>query len=149
MRAVLQRVSKASVSVQGEKIGSIEKGLLVFLGVSNDDEKKDLEYILDKTLNCRIFEDENHKMNLSLIDIMGEILIVSQFTLYGDVRKGRRPSFDKAGTPINAEIMYNQFIEKCKEYDLKVQNGKFQAMMEVEICNNGPVTILLDSKKGF
>lgn len=147
MRAVLQRVTNAEVKVDGEIIGSIGKGILIFLGVSDDDTEKDLQYIADKMINLRIFEDENGKMNLSVHDIQGELLIVSQFTLYGDCRKGRRPSFDKAGKPDFANDMYEKFIKYCSDSGLKTEHGEFGADMKVSLLNDGPVTIMLDSTK--
>ena len=147
MRAVLQRVTNAEVKVDGEIIGSIGKGILLFLGVSDDDTQTDLQYIADKMMNLRIFEDENGKMNLSVRDIRGELLIVSQFTLYGDCRKGRRPSFDKAGKPEFANEMYEKFIRYCSDSGLKTEHGKFGADMKVSLLNDGPVTIMLDSTK--
>ena len=147
MRAVLQRVTNAEVKVDGEIIGSVGKGILIFLGVSDDDTEKDLQYIADKMINLRIFEDENGKMNLSVRDIQGELLIVSQFTLYGDCRKGRRPSFDKAGKPDFANEMYEKFIKYCSDSGLKTEHGKFGADMKVSLLNDGPVTIMLDSTK--
>jgi D-tyrosyl-tRNA(Tyr) deacylase len=149
MRAVVQRVLDADVKVNGNIVGQINKGLLVFLGVGEDDDNTDLEYMVDKILGLRIFEDDNGKMNLSLMDTHGEILIVSQFTLYGDVRKGKRPSFSTSAHPKIAENMYNEFIEKCKEKGLKTEVGVFGAHMEVGLTNDGPVTILIDSKKTF
>ncbi len=149
MRAVVQRVSQANVKVEEKMVGEIEKGLLVFLGVGKKDTEKDIEYLVEKILNLRIFEDENDKMNLSLFDIKGELLIVSQFTLYGDVRKGRRPNFTDSAPPKKAELIYNQFVEKCKTYSIDVEEGIFGADMDVNLVNDGPVTILLDSKKTF
>lgn len=149
MRAVLQRVSHASVAVDGEIKGKIGKGLLVFLAVCDEDTENDLIYLADKITGLRIFEDENEKMNLSLEDIKGEILIISQFTLYGDCRKGKRPSFTSAGKPDYAEKMYEKFIEYIKEKGIYTQSGVFGADMKVELLNDGPVTILLDSKKLF
>lgn len=149
MRVVIQRVSKASVSVEGTVVGSIDKGLLVLLGVGQDDDEKDLDYLCDKIANLRIFEDENGKMNKSLVDIKGELLVVSQFTLYGDVRKGRRPNFMNAAEPKKAECMYLEFVNKIRKTGIKVETGKFGEHMHVELINDGPVTILLDSKKTF
>lgn len=149
MRAVVQRVAYSKVTVDGNVIGEIQRGLNVLLGVGQDDSEKDIEYLAEKIINLRVFEDNNGKMNLSLLDISGELLIVSQFTLYGDCRKGKRPSYDKAARPEFAEDMYNKFVDYCKEYGIKVQTGKFQAMMMVEIQNDGPVTLLIDSKKEF
>jgi D-aminoacyl-tRNA deacylase len=149
MRAVIQRVKSASVTVEGEVVGKIGKGLLVLLGVSNDDAEKDADYLVEKTLNLRIFEDSSDKMNLSLLDITGEVLVVSQFTLFGDVRKGRRPSFIDAAPSEKANRLYEYFVSKIREKLLQVETGRFQAMMDVELINDGPVTILLDSKKNF
>lgn len=149
MRAVVQRVSQASVKVEGKIVGEIKKGLLVLLGIGQNDDNKDLEYLVEKILGLRIFEDDNEKMNLSLMDVNGEILIVSQFTLYGDVRKGKRPSFTSSAHPKVAENMYNQFIEKCKGKGVGTEKGIFGANMEVGLTNDGPVTILIDSKKFF
>lgn len=149
MKAVLQRVSSASVSVDGEMISSIQQGLLVLLGVEADDNETDVTYLVDKIIGLRIFEDENYKMNLSLQDINAELLVVSQFTLLADCRKGRRPSFDKAGRPELAKSLYELFITKCQAKGIATQGGKFQAEMLVNINNHGPVTILLDSKKNF
>ncbi len=149
MRALIQRVTEAAVSVDGEITGNIEKGILVFLGVSDEDTESDLKYIADKILNLRIFEDDGGKMNLSVSDISGELLIVSQFTLYGDCRKGRRPSFDKAGKPDYANDMYERFIAYCAESGLKTACGRFGADMKVSLLNDGPVTLMLDSTKLF
>ncbi len=149
MRAVVQRVLKSSVTVDGKIVGEIGKGLLVLLGVGKGDTKKDVKYIADKVVNLRIFEDNNGKFNLSLLDIEGEILVVSQFTLYGDARKGRRPSFIEAALPSDALKLYEDFVEYIQEYGLKVETGVFQEHMIVHIENDGPVTILLDSKKIF
>lgn len=149
MRAVVQRVLNANVKVDGEIVGEIENGLLVFLGIGADDDNKDLDYMVEKILGLRIFEDENHKMNLSLLDIKGEILIISQFTLYGDVRKGKRPSFTNSCQPDIAENIYNQFVTKCEDKGIRTEKGIFGADMKVELINDGPVTILIDSKKTF
>lgn len=149
MRAVIQRVFRAKVSVGGETVGEIGRGVLLFLGVSGRDSEKEADYILNKTLNLRIFEDANEKMNLSLLDIGGEILVVSQFTLYGDARKGRRPSFIEAAAPVEANRLYEYFVGKARKQIEKVETGKFQAMMDVELVNDGPVTILIDSEKNF
>jgi D-tyrosyl-tRNA(Tyr) deacylase len=149
MRAVVQRVDYANVEVEGKVVGEIQKGLLVFLGVGEGDSPKDMEYMVDKILGLRIFEDDLGKMNLSLRDINGEILVVSQFTLYGDVRRGKRPSFSSSAKPDMAENLYEEFIKVCKEQGIKTQNGVFGAHMNVEIENNGPVTILVDSNKVF
>lgn len=147
MRAVIQRVNSASVEVEGQIIGKINKGLLVFLGVGDGDTDADLNYIADKTAGLRIFSDEDDKMNLSVTDINGEMLVVSQFTLYGDCRKGRRPNFTSSMEPVTAERMYEEFIEIIEKKGIKVEHGEFGADMKVEISNDGPVTILLDSSK--
>lgn len=149
MRAVVQRVKRASVEVEEEIIGEIGKGLLVLLGVGEDDTNEDIDYMVNKILGLRIFEDNNGKMNLSLMDIKGEILVISQFTLYGDVRKGRRPSFTDSAKPEKAEKIYEEFISKCKEEGILVESGEFAADMDVELINQGPVTIMIDSKKTF
>lgn len=149
MRAVVQRVKNSKVDVDNKTVGKIEKGLLVLLGVGEEDEDIDLEYIFDKVINLRIFEDENSKMNLSLLDIEGELLVVSQFTLYGDARKGRRPSFSSSAKPDIAERYYEEFISKAKGLNIKTESGVFGGDMKVELINDGPVTILLDSKKNF
>lgn len=149
MRAVVQRVKRASVTVDEEITGSIKNGLLVFLGIGGEDSDKDLNYLLDKVLGLRIFQDENDKMNLSLLDVKGELLVVSQFTLYGDVRKGKRPSFSNSAHPDLGEKYYEAFIMKAKAQGVKVEKGVFGAHMDVSLINDGPVTILLDSKKNF
>ncbi len=149
LRAVLQRVSHASVCVDGEITGRINKGILIFLGVSDDDTDADLVYLADKLTGLRIFEDEDEKMNLSVEDIKGDVLVVSQFTLFGDCRKGKRPSFSSAGSPDYANQMYEKFINYIKEKGFNVQHGVFGADMKVELLNDGPVTLLLDSKKIF
>lgn len=149
MRAVVQRVTEASVKVDGKIVGEIGNGLLVLLGVGDEDNEKDLEYLVDKITGLRIFEDENEKMNLSLMDVKGELLIISQFTLYGDARKGRRPSFTKSADPKIGEKYYEEFIERTKNMGIKTEKGIFGAHMDVSLINNGPVTILLDSKKNF
>ena len=147
MRAVIQRVKYASVKVDGEVKGKADEGLLIFLGVGKDDGDADLKYIADKTRGLRIFEDENGKMNKSVTDISGDILVISQFTLYGDCRKGKRPSFDGAMPPKEAEEMYERFVSYIKESGLKTETGVFGADMKVELLNDGPVTIILDSSK--
>lgn len=149
MRAVVQRVKSASVMVDRKVIGSIEKGLLIFLGVEEKDDDSDLNYILDKTTGLRIFEDEDEKMNLSILDVKGEILVVSQFTLYGDVRKGKRPSFSTAARPDKGNEYYLKYIEEIKTRGIVVETGQFGADMDVQLINDGPVTILLDSHKNF
>lgn len=149
MRAVIQRVSEASVKVDNNVVGEIGKGLLVLLGIGEGDTPKDLDYLVDKALGLRIFQDENDKMNLSLLDIQGELLVVSQFTLYGDVRKGKRPSFTDSAHPDIAEKMYLEFIDKAIDKGIKTEKGIFGADMKVSLINDGPVTILLDSKKTF
>ncbi len=147
MRAVIQRVNGASVQVDGKTVGEIGKGLLVFLGVGDGDTETDLNYIADKTAGLRIFSDEDDKMNLSVTDIDGEILVVSQFTLYGDCRKGRRPNFTSSMEPVTAERMYEEFIKAIEAKGIKTAHGEFGADMQVGISNDGPVTILLDSSK--
>lgn len=149
MRAVVQRVCEARVSVDNKIIGEIGKGLVVLLGVGTLDTEKDLTYLAEKILNLRVFEDENGKMNISLMDVGGELLIISQFTLYGDCRKGNRPSYCNAAPPQEAEAIYNRFVDYCRQRGVKVETGKFQAEMLVEIHNDGPVTILIDSRKEF
>lgn len=149
MRAVIQRVSSARVSVEGNLVSSISRGLLILLGVGKDDEEADAKYLADKTAHLRIFEDEAGKMNLSISDISGEILVVSQFTLYGDCRKGRRPGFSDAARPPKAEALYEVYTSELADMGLNPQTGVFQAHMEVELINDGPVTILLDSRKNF
>jgi D-tyrosyl-tRNA(Tyr) deacylase len=149
MRAVIQRVSRAKVSVDGETIGEIGNGILLLLGVSRNDAEKEADHIIEKAFNLRIFNDEEGKMNLSLLDIGGDLLVVSQFTLYGDVRKGRRPSYIEAATPERANALYEYFVGEARKHLSKVETGKFQAMMDVELVNDGPVTILLDSSKTF
>lgn len=149
MRAVIQRVSRAKVTVDGEITGEIGKGILILLGVSVSDSEKDANLLLEKTLNLRIFEDAEEKMNLSLLDVSGELLVVSQFTLYGDARKGRRPSFIEAAAPEKANLLYKYFVAEAGKQIKRVETGKFQAMMNVELVNDGPVTILLDSEKQF
>jgi len=149
MRAVVQRVKEAKIEVDSQIVGSIGKGLLVYLGVGKDDSEKDVEFIADKLVNLRIFADENDKMNLSVLDVGGEILLVSQFTLYGDCRKGRRPGFDLAGEPKTAERLYEKTIEAIRQKDAPVKTGIFAAHMDVTSINDGPVTFLLDSKKTF
>ena len=141
------RVKEAKVQVMGRTVGQIEKGLVVLLGVTHDDTKEDLDYLVEKTLNLRIFPDDKGKMNRSLLDVGGELLVVSQFTLYGYCRKGRRPSFIKAAPPPLARKMYEEFINAVRQKGVRVSSGRFQEEMLVEIYNEGPVTILLDSKQ--
>lgn len=147
MRAVVQRVKSSKVEVDGKVIGSIKSGLNVLLGICKDDTQSDLQYLVDKVLGLRIFEDECDKMNKSLLDVGGELLVISQFTLYGDCRKGKRPSFIEALGGEDAEKFYEKFVEKCKEVLGDVQTGEFGADMLVTIENDGPVTIIIDSKK--
>lgn len=149
MRAVVQRVTSSKVSVDGKVIGEIGAGFNVLIGISKDDTLEDLQYIKDKIINLRVFSDENDKMNLSILDIKGEILAISQFTLYGDCRKGRRPNFMEAKGGNEAKELYDEFIELLKTSGLKVETGEFGADMKVEIHNDGPVTLLLDSKRNF
>ncbi len=149
MRAVVQRVKSARVSVEGEAAGTISNGLLVYLGVGKQDTEKDIDYMVEKITNLRIFEDEQGKMNRSLVDEEGEILCISQFTLWGDCRKGRRPSFTDAREPGEADEMYQRFVDKCKDKGIKTETGVFQAHMEVSSVNDGPVTMLIDSEKNF
>lgn len=149
MRAVIQRVSRAKVTVENEIVGEIGQGLLILLGVSINDSEKETSYLLEKVLNLRIFEDAEAKMNLSLLEVSGELLVVSQFTLYGDIRKGRRPSFIQAAPPEKANQLYKFFVTNARKQIANVQTGRFQAMMNVELVNDGPVTILLDSDRQF
>ena len=149
MRAVVQRVKSASVKVDGELVSEIGAGVLIFLGVAHDDTTTELEYIANKVANLRIFEDVEGKMNCSLLETGGAALVVSQFTLYGDCRKGRRPSFINAARPEFANALYEAFITVLEKLNVPTQGGTFQAMMDVELINDGPVTILLDSDKQF
>lgn len=149
MRAVVQRVSSSSVTVGGAVVGKTKQGLLVLLGVTDTDTAEDVQYICEKVSHLRIFEDEQDKMNLSVMDVGGELCVVSQFTLYGDARKGRRPNFMKAAPPTMAERLYLEVVEAFKEKGLPVSTGQFQAHMQVSLVNDGPVTILLDSSKEF
>jgi D-aminoacyl-tRNA deacylase len=149
MRAVVQRVSRASVKVDDELTGEIGKGLLVLLGVARDDREADADYLAEKVAGLRIFEDDAGKMNLSLAEVDGAVLAVSQFTLFGDVRRGKRPSFDAAARPEQAKALYEYFVHSIRSGGLRCETGRFQEMMEVELVNSGPVTILLDSKKAF
>jgi len=149
VRAVVQRVSRAKVTVSGEITGEIGRGLLVLLGVGAGDSRADADYLAEKIAGLRIFEDADGKMNLSVAEIAGALLVVSQFTLYGDVRRGKRPSFDAAAPPQAARELYEYFVEKIRAAGLRCETGRFQEMMRVELVNEGPVTILLDSGKAF
>ncbi|MDD5170225.1 MAG: D-aminoacyl-tRNA deacylase [Syntrophales bacterium] len=149
MRAVVQRVDFASVSVENKMISTIDRGIVVFLGVQKGDSPEDAEYIAEKVINLRIFEDGEGKMNLSLLDICGDLMIISQFTLLGDCRKGRRPSFGQAEEPVLAKSLYEYFVQLGKERVRHVATGEFQAMMTINAVNNGPVTMILDSKRVF
>ncbi len=147
MRAVIQRVRRASVTVEDQIVGQIERGLLVLFAVEGPDGQTDLNYLVDKTTGLRIFEDACGKMNLSVQDIEGELLVVSQFTLYGDVRKGKRPSFIKSAAPAEANRLYEEYVDRLRQKGFRVETGIFGAKMQVELVNDGPVTILLDSSK--
>ena len=149
MRAVVQRVKEASVRVEGEVVGAIGPGLLVLLGVGREDLEEDAEYLAEKTLNLRIFPDDAGQMNLSVLETRGAILAVSQFTLLGDARRGRRPGFSSAATPEEANRLYETFVSRLRPSGLEVETGVFRAMMDVALVNHGPVTILLDSRKVF
>jgi len=149
MRAVVQRVSRAKVTVGGEVTGDVDLGLLVLLGVGAGDKRADADYLAEKTIGLRIFEDAGGKMNLSVAEVGGALLVVSQFTLYGDARRGKRPSFDAAAPPQQARELYEYFVEKIRAAGLRCETGRFQQMMQVELVNEGPVTILLDSAKAF
>jgi D-tyrosyl-tRNA(Tyr) deacylase len=149
MKALLQRVTRASVSIDNEEVGRIGQGLVVFLGVASGDTEKDAQYLAQKIVNLRIFADGEGKFNLSALDINAELLLVSQFTLLADTRKGRRPSFVEAAPPVQAEELFDYFVEQTRATGLKVATGRFQAYMQVEIRNDGPVTIMLDSREKF
>ncbi len=149
MRAVVQRVSRAKVTIDGKITGEINRGLLVLLGVGAEDTRANADYLAGKVIGLRIFEDAGGKMNLSVADVEGAVLAVSQFTLYGDVRRGKRPSFDAAAPPQPARELYEYFVEKIRSAGLRCETGRFQEMMQVELVNEGPVTILLDSAKAF
>jgi D-aminoacyl-tRNA deacylase len=149
MRAVVQRVSRARVTVREEVTGKIDRGLLVLIGIGAADTEADADYLADKISGLRIFEGEHGKMNLSLSEIAGSVLAVSQFTLYGDVRRGKRPSFDAAAPPEKARMLYEYFVERIRAAGLRCETGRFQEMMQVELVNDGPVTILLDSLRAF
>ena len=148
MRLVLQRVSNANVVIEGKEVAKIGKGLLVLVGIGKDTNEEGMKFLAEKVINLRIFQDDDGKMNLSVLDVKGEILLVSQFTLYADCRKGRRPSYTDAASPDEAKKMYERFVEILKEiYPYKVESGIFQAMMDVTLCNAGPVTIILDGEE--
>ena len=149
MRAAIKRVKEAMVEVEGEVVGRIGRGILLFLGIRKDDTEDDIKYLVEKVVGLRIFEDDAGKMNISIADVEGEILVVPQFTLYGDCRKGRRPSFDEAASPDIAERLYSLFVEEVKKRGVNVQTGRFRAIMDIHLVNSGPVTILLDSRKIF
>lgn len=149
MRAVVQRVKKAKVEVNEEITGEINSGLLVFLGIGKEDSRKDADYLLEKIINLRIFEDDQERLSLSALDLNKDLMLVSQFTLFGDCRQGRRPSFFEAAPPAEAEKLYNYMVEEAEKSELKIATGEFQAMMDVSLVNDGPVTILVDSKKNF
>lgn len=149
MRLVIQRVKECELWINNSIYSKIGQGIVAFLGITQDDDEKAINYMLEKLMNLRIFPDDNETMNLSLLDVKGELMIVSQFTLYGDCRKGRRPSYSTAMSPNLAIEIYNQFVEKAKTYGIVVQTGEFQAMMDVKLTNWGPVTLLVDSKKEF
>lgn len=149
MRAVVQRVKWAHVTVEGERVGEIGPGLMVLLGAGQGDGERDMEYLAQKVVHLRIFEDDHHHMNRSVLDVGGSLLVVSQFTLYGDCRKGRRPSFVGALEPVEAERLYELFIQRCRQEGAQVESGRFGAMMDVELCNSGPVTLMLDSARQF
>lgn len=149
MRAVVQRVTKAAVLVDGEEIARIDHGLVVLLGICREDMVADAAYLAEKIVHLRIFTDTADKLNLSLLDVQGAMLVVSQFTLYGDCRKGRRPGFDQAAPAEQAQPLYRHFLDCCRATGIAVQEGRFQAHMSVQLINDGPVTLLLDSKKNF
>jgi len=149
MRAVIQRVARGKVSVAGRTVGEIGPGLVVLVGVGRGDGQADVDYLVDKTVNLRIFEDDQGKMNRSLLEVGGAVLAISQFTLYGDARKGRRPSFSDAAPPDEGRALYEQYMDGLRAAGVRVERGEFGAMMAVELVNDGPVTILLDSKRTF
>ncbi len=149
MRAVVQRTDWSSVTVEGEVISQIKQGLTVLLGVGKEDTEKDVRYLAEKIIHLRIFPDAEGKMNLSLCDVEGEMLVISQFTLYGDCRKGRRPGFDSAASPVKAEELYNKFISLCNDAGIRTASGRFQTEMIVRLANHGPVTLMLDSTHTF
>jgi len=145
MKALIQRVSNAKVSIDGQTKGQINKGILIFLGIGHEDSEKDIEYLVDKITQLRIFAHKGKPMDKSIIDINGELLIISQFTLYGSTKKGRRPDFGEAADPAKAKNLYETFIDKCETTGLKVETGEFAAMMDVSLTNDGPVTFMLES----
>jgi D-tyrosyl-tRNA(Tyr) deacylase len=147
MRAVVQRVHEADVEVDGERVGAIKRGLLVFLGAAREDETSDVQYVADKIAGLRIFPNDEGKMSLSVTDVGGGVLVVSQFTLFGDVRRGRRPSFDGAADPVDAERLYQEVVDALRAKELTVETGRFRAMMDVRSNVDGPVTIQIDSRK--
>ncbi len=147
MRIVIQRVKKAEVRVERKVVGKIDLGMVVLLGISKEDSEGEAEYLINKIVQLRIFEDRDGKMNCSALDVGAEFLVVSQFTLYGSCSKGRRPSFDKAAPPKKAEMLYVYFVEQLKKKNVKVETGRFQAMMEVDLINNGPVTFVLETER--
>ncbi len=149
MKALLQRVTRASVSIAGEVVGRVDRGLVVFVGVAGGDTEKDAQYLAQKTANLRIFADNEGRFNISALNVSGELLVVSQFTLLADTKKGRRPSFTSAAAPAQAEELFERFITAVRNTGLKVETGRFQQDMQVEIHNDGPVTILLDSRDRF
>ncbi len=149
MRAVLQRVTSASVKVENEMVGAIESGLLVLLGVKDDDTERDAEHLVEKIAGLRAFNNNEGQMNRSIVDVGGALLVVSQFTLYGDMRRGRRPSWSEAAAPERAEPLYDAFVRMAREKIEKVETGSLRRMMQVELVNDGPVTILIDSRKVF
>ena len=149
MRAIVQREKSANVQIDGQLVAEIESGLLIFLGISIDDQQSDIDYLIRKIANLRIFRDDDLRMNKSLLDVGGHALVVSQFTLYGDCRKGRRPNFSQAAKPEKAHQLYQVFVNQLLQLGVDVKTGVFQATMEVELTNDGPITILLDSEKLF
>jgi D-aminoacyl-tRNA deacylase len=149
MRAVVQRVTRARVTVADRVVGEIGRGLLILLGVGHEDNEADADYLADKIAGLRVFEDDNGKMNRAVGEVQGSVLVVSQFTLYGDVRRGKRPSFDDAAPPEKARTLYEYFVARVRASGLRCETGEFQEMMQVELVNDGPVTILLDSSKAF
>jgi D-tyrosyl-tRNA(Tyr) deacylase len=149
LKALLQRVSRASVSIDGNLVGEIGHGLVVLVGIANGDTEKDLDYLVSKIVNLRIFENSDSKFNLSALEVKGELLIVSQFTLLADTKKGRRPSFTDAAPPTQAEVLFEQFVAEARSSGLRVATGRFQQHMLVEIHNDGPVTVMLDSREKF